>query len=377
MPSISPFCLAVPQSDLDDLRRRLDLTRLPEPATTPGWEQGVPMQQLSALVNHWKTAYSWRRCEETLNSLGQYRTNIDGLDIHFLHIPSRHDDALPMIMTHGWPGSVIEFLKVIAPLTDPIAHGGTARDAFHLVLPTLPGFGFSEKPTHSGWGIERIAKAWAELMSRLGYSNYVAQGGDWGSAVTVQLGAQRAPGLMGIHLNMLSLLPPELSQPLSEDEQAALLSHQYYEQVESGYAHEQATRPQTLGYALADSPAGQAAWIYEKFRNWSDCNGDPETIFTLDEMLDNIMLYWLPNTAASSGRLYFESLADFGATRVEVPVGASLFPKEIFATPRSWADRVFPNIIYWNKPLKGGHFAAFEQPLLFVDELRRCFRHMR
>jgi len=377
MPPIKTFRLAVPQSDLDDLRRRLERSRLPEAATTPGWEQGVPLQQLTALVDHWRTVYDWRRCETMLNDLGQFQTEIDGLAIHFLHIRSRHPNALPMIMTHGWPGSVIEFHKVIAPLTDPTAHGGSANDAFHLVLPSLPGYGFSEKPARSGWGIERIAKAWAELMTRVGYANYVAQGGDWGSAVAVQLGAQRPSGLIGIHLNMLSLLPADLAEPLAEDEKAALATYQYYGQVESGYAREQATRPQTLGYALADSPVGQAAWIYEKLRNWSDCGGEPETIFTRDEMLDNIMHYWLPNTGASSGRLYRESLAKFVATRVELPVGASLFPKEIIAAPRSWADRVFPNIVHWSKLPRGGHFAAFEQPALFVDELRTCFRKMR
>jgi epoxide hydrolase len=376
MPLIEPFHLAIPEADLDDLRRRLALARLPEAATTPGWEQGVPLPQLRALVDHWRSAYDWRRCEAMLNGLGQYRTEIDGLAIHFLHIRSRHTNALPLIMTHGWPGSVIEFHKVIAPLTDPTAHGGSADDAFHLLLPSLPGYGFSDKPAHSG-GIERIARAWAELMARIGYSHYVAQGGDWGAAVTVQLGAQRPAGLIGIHLNMLSLLPNDLSAPLGADEQAALATYQYYDQVESGYACQQASRPQTLGYALADSPVGQAAWIYEKLRNWSDCGGEPETIFTRDEMLDNIMLYWLPNTGASSARLYRESLAKFVATRVELPVGASLFPKEIIAAPRSWADRVFPNIVHWNKLPRGGHFAAFEQPALFVDELRACFRKMR
>jgi epoxide hydrolase len=377
MPLIKPFHLAIPEADLVDLRRRLELTRLPEAATTPGWDQGVPLAQLRALVDHWRTAYDWRRCEAMLNGLGQFQTEIDGLTIHFLHIRSRHPDAMPLVMTHGWPGSVIEFHKVIAPLIDPTAHGGSANDAFHLVLPSLPGYGFSGKPAQGGWGIERIAKAWAELMARIGYAHYVAQGGDWGAAVTVQLGAQRPPGLIGIHLNMLSLLPNDLSGPLGADEQAALATYQYYDQVESGYARQQASRPQTLGYALADSPVGQAAWIYEKLRNWSDCGGEPETIFTRDEMLDNIMLYWLPNTGASSARLYRESLAKFVATRVELPVGASLFPKEIIAAPRSWADRVFPNIVHWNTLPRGGHFAAFEQPALFVDELRACLRKMR
>jgi pimeloyl-ACP methyl ester carboxylesterase len=284
---------------------------------------------------------------------------------------------MPLIMTHGWPGSVIEFHKVIAPLVDPTAHGGNARSAFHLVLPSLPGYGFSQKPSAEGWGIERIARAWAVLMTRLGYRHYVAQGGDWGSAVTVRMGAQRPAGLIGIHLNMLSVSPNQNSAPMSPEEETARAAYKYYDRVESAYARQQATRPQTLGYGLADSPVGQAAWIYEKLRNWSDCDGEPETIFTRDEILDNIMLYWLPNTGASSARLYRESLATFAATRVELPVGASIFPKEIIVAPRSWADRVFPNIVHWNVMPRGGHFAAFEQPELFVEELRLCFAKMR
>ena len=375
--AISEFRLAIPDADLDDLRLRLDRSRFPEAATSPGWEQGVPLPQLRALIDHWRTGYDWRRCEAMLNELGQFRTEIDGLGIHFLHVRSCHAGALPLIMTHGWPGSVIEFHKVIAPLVDPTSHGGSADDAFHLVLPTLPGFGFSDKPAESGWGIERIALAWAELMAQLGYAHYVAQGGDWGAAVTVKMGAQRPAGLIGIHLNMMSLLPETLEEPLGEEEQKALQTYQHYDQVESGYARLQASRPQTLGYALADSPVGQAAWIYEKLRNWSDCDGEPETIFTRDEMLDNIMHYWLPNSGASSARLYRQSLAEFVPTRVELPLGASLFPKEILAAPRSWADRVYSNIIHWNKLPRGGHFPAFEQPTLFVEELRTCFRKMR
>ncbi len=377
MPAILPFHLAVPQAELDDLRRRLSSTRLPEPATAAGWEQGVPVAKLAALLEYWRTGYDWRRCEATLNRWGQYRTEIDGLAIHFLHIRSPHPDALPLVMTHGWPGSVIEFNKVIGPLVDPTAHGGSADDAFDLVLPSLPGYGFSDKPAAEGWGIERIARAWGELMVRLGYSRYGAQGGDWGAAVTVQMGAQRPQGLIGIHLNMLSLLPGDLSGPMDEEEQAAVASYRYYDRVESAYARQQATRPQTIGYALADSPAGQAAWIYEKLRNWSDCDGDPETVFTRDEILDNIMLYWLPNSGASSARLYRESLAKFVATRVELPVGASLFPREIITAARKWADLVFPDIVHWNRLARGGHFAAFEQPVAFVDELRACFGRMR
>lgn len=375
--AISEFRLAIPDADLEDLRLRLDRSRFPEPATTPGWEQGVPLPQLRALVEHWRTGYDWRRCEAMLNDLGQFRAEIDGLGILFLHIRSPHAGALPLIMTHGWPGSVIEFHKVIAPLVDPTSHGGCADDAFHLVLPTLPGFGFSDKPAESGWGVERIAHVWAELMAQLGYTHYVAQGGDWGAAVTVKMGEQRPAGLIGIHLNMMSLLPEMLKEPLGEEEQEALRTYHHYDQVESAYARLQASRPQTLGYALADSPVGQAAWIYEKLRNWSDCDGDPESIFTRDEILDNIMHYWLPNSGASSARLYRQSLAEFVPTRVELPLGASLFPKEILAAPRSWADEVYSNIVHWNKLPRGGHFAAFEQPTIFVEELRTCFRKMR
>lgn len=377
MSDVQPFQLDVPQAELDDLKRRLEQARLPEPATVEGWEQGVPLERMRELIATWRDDYDWRRCEAMLNGFGQYRTEINGLGIHFLHVRSRHQDALPLLLTHGWPGSVIEFHKVIAPLTDPEAHGGRAADAFHLVIPSLPGYGFSDKPAQAGWGVERIARAWGLLMAKLGYDRWVAQGGDWGSTVTVSLGAQRPAGLQAIHLNMLAAMPEKLEEPLDVEEQEALAAFQNYAQVEAGYARQQATRPQTLGYALADSPAGQAAWIYEKFQRWSDCDGDPETVLTRDEILDNIMLYWLSNSGASSGRLYYESMASFRPTRVDLPVGISHFPREIIKAPRKWADRVFPNIIHWNRLELGGHFAAFEQPALFVDELRTCFGKLR
>ncbi|WP_159979014.1 MULTISPECIES: epoxide hydrolase family protein [unclassified Novosphingobium] len=375
--AIRPWRLEIPQSDLDDLALRLARTRLPETETVEGWEQGVPRDRLADLLAYWRDGYDWRRCEARLNDLGQFRTEIDGLDIHFLHVRSRHENALPIVLTHGWPGSVVEFLKVIGPLTDPESHGGEARDAFHVVVPSLPGFGFSQRPCAAGWGVERIAAAWGELMRRLGYARYVAQGGDWGSSVTIQMGVQAPEGLAGIHLNMVAARPATLDEPLAEDEVEALRLLKLYAEVESAYARQQSTRPQTLGYALADSPAGQAAWIYEKFQRWSDCGGDPETILTRDELLDDIMLYWLPNCAASSARLYYESMKAFRPFRVDLPVGVSNFPKEIIPIPRKWADQVFPRIMHWGTPPRGGHFAAFEQPELFVGELRTCFAALR
>lgn len=377
MSAVRPFTLAVPQAALDDLHRRLDQTRWPERETGAGWEQGVPIDRLRALVDYWRHGYDWRRCEAMLNGFGQFKTMIDGIDVHFLHIRSRHDGAMPLLLTHGWPGSVIEFQKVIGPLTDPTAHGGDPADAFHLIIPSLPGYGFSDKPAETGWGVERIARAWAELMQRLGYDRYVAQGGDWGSSVTVTLGTQAPSGLIGVHLNMLSIMPPDLGDQLDPDEQRAVAASRHFADVESAYARLQATRPQTIGYALADSPVGQAAWIYEKLRGWSDCDGEPENIFSRDEMLDAIMLYWLTNGGASSARLYWESMGSFRPMKIDLPLGYSQFPREILVPPRSWAERIFSNIIHWNAVDKGGHFAAFEQPGLFVNEVRTCFRSLR
>ncbi len=312
----------------------------------------------------------------------QFTTEVDGCAVHFIHVRSPVPDALPLVITHGWPGSVIEFLKVIGPLTDPVAHGGDATDAFHVVCPSLPGYGFSGKPTTAGWGIRRIAGAWAELMDRLGYPRYGAQGGDWGSAVTSALARHHADHLTGIHLNMpvvpFGLL--DLSD-LTESEQASLASLADYQKWESGYATQQSTRPQTLGYGLADSPAAQCAWIVEKFRAWTDCGGDPETVLTRDELLDNVMLYWLNGSGASSGRLYWESfdtsLGGGGSDPIGVPTGCSIFPKEIIRLSRRWAETGFTDLRYWNELDRGGHFAAFEQPELFVAEVRACFRLMR
>lgn len=369
--------IRMPQTALDDLVNRLSRTRLPEAETAPGWEQGVPLSRMRALIETWRSGYDWRACEAGINALGPSRTEIDGLDIHFLHIRSSHEDALPLILTHGWPGSVLEFTKVIAPLTEPMMYGGTAEQAFHLVIPALPGYGFSAKPTATGWGVEHIARAWAELMVRLGYHHFVAQGGDWGSTVTVHLGALAPQGLLGIHLNMLSARPDVLDDDPDENERAALAAQAHYGSVESAYARLQATRPQTIGYALADSPVGQAAWIYEKFQRWSDCEGDPENIFSRRELLDIITHYWMTNSGASSARLYYESLASFRPVKVSLPVGVSVFPKDIVKAPRKWADQIFPNIIHWNELPRGGHFAALEQPKSFVSELRQCFAILR
>lgn len=376
--SVHPFKLAVSDETLSDLRSRLTNTRWPDRETVGDWSQGVPLDRIKALCDYWARDYDWRRCEARLNALGQYHTCIDGLRIHFLHIRSREPNAVPLLLTHGWPGSVVEFLDVIGPLTDPAAHGGDGADAFHLVIPSLPGFGFSDKPTSTGWGVERIAAALISLMKRLGYTRYFAQGGDWGAAVTTAIGMLAPPECAGVHLNMPLIYPDkaDLAQ-LSEAEQASVADMKFYRSSDSGYAKMQRTRPQTLSYGLTDSPAGQAAWIYEKFQAWTDNSGEPESALSLDAMLDNIMLYWLPGTAASSARLYWESLAFFRTQPLALPVGVTIYPKEFSRPSRRWAQRHFANIIHWNETDKGGHFAALEQPELFVTELRNCFRKMQ
>lgn len=372
---IEPFTLDVSEESLQDLKSRLDHTRWPEKEPVSDWSQGAPLHKVRELIEYWRTEYDWRRCEKLLNAHGQFKTEIDGLGIHFLHVRSRHPEAMPLILTHGWPGSVIEFLKVIGPLTDPVAHGGQASDAFHLVIPSLPGYGFSDKPTETGWDVDRIARAWDVLMSRLGYEKYVAQGGDWGAVVTTALGVLKPAGLAAIHLNMPLPLPEAMPDTLTPEESAMLDALERYQKHEAGYAIQQMTRPQTLGYGLADSPAGQAAWIYEKYAVWSDCEGDPSNALSMDEMLDNIMLYWLPNTATSSARMYWENMGGaFYARQLDVPTGCSIFPKDVYAAPRSWIEQSTSQLIYWNELDRGGHFAAFEQPEIFVDELRKCFR---
>jgi pimeloyl-ACP methyl ester carboxylesterase len=376
--AVTPFTLDISQSELDDLNRRLDQTRWPERETVGDWTQGAPLAKVRALCDHWRHRYDWRRAEARLNALGQYKTRIDGLDIHFLHLRSPHPDAMPLIVTHGWPGSVMEFMKVIGPLTDPVAHGGSAKDAFHVIAPSLPGYGFSQKPSETGWGVPRIAMAWIALMERLGYGRWVAQGGDWGAGVTTAIGVIRPPGCAAIHVNMPLVFPgADDMAHLTEFEKASVASMEYYQAKDSGYSKQQATRPQSVGYGLVDSPAGQAAWIYEKMWAWTDNKGEPEDVLTLDEMLDNIMLYWLPATGASSARLYWESFGSFASTRLDLPVGVSIYPREIFRASRRWADKVMSNIIHWNELDRGGHFAAWEQPELYVREIRDCFRKVR
>jgi pimeloyl-ACP methyl ester carboxylesterase len=380
--AITPFKVEIGNAEIEDLRRRLAATRWPDAETTGDWSQGIPLAYMKDVCAYWASQYDMQRVATRLNAHPQFRTRIDGLGIHFLHVRSPHADALPLVMTHGWPGSVIEFLKVIGPLTDPTRHGGEAKDAFHVVCPALPGYGFSDKPAQKGWGVERIGRAWGQLMQQLGYTSYVAQGGDWGSMVTSSIAMTETAHCRGIHLNMPLVAPdPDTMNELSANEQAALASMNDYYANDSGYSKQQSTRPQTLGYGLADSPAGQAAWILEKFQAWTDCGeGEekhPEKALTRDELLDNVMMYWLTDSAASSGRLYWESFGTPNMEPITIPVGASIFPKEIFRTSRRWAEKRFTRLVYWNEPERGGHFAAFEEPELFVDELRACFRAMR
>ena len=372
---IESFRIDIDQSELDDLQQRLAMVRWPEKEPVDDWSQGVPLGYLAQVCDYWQHQYDWRRCEAQLNSLAQFRTRLDGLQVHFIHARSPRGDARPLILTHGWPGSVVEFLKVIGPLSDPEAHNAPDAPAFDVICPSLPGYGFSERPAERGWTVERIADAWVELMSRLGYSKFLAQGGDWGAAVTTAIAERHPERCLGIHLNLPTVRPDKSTfDNLREDEKAALEALQFYREWDSGYSMQQSTRPQTLGYALVDSPVGQAAWILEKFYAWTDCDGHPENVLSRDEMLDNIMLYWLPRTAASSARLYFESFGKIVSDGpIEVPVGLSQFPREIFKTSKRWAEQRYKKLVYWATPEKGGHFAAFEQPQAFVDELRACF----
>ncbi|TPO10820.1 epoxide hydrolase [Mesorhizobium sp. B1-1-5] len=379
-PVLEPFRFRAPQAALDDLRSRLAAARWPDQETVSGWTQGVPEARLRSWIDYWHSGYDWRRCEARLDRFDQYRVEIDGLAIHFLHVRSPHPGALPLIITHGWPSSVLDFLKVIGPLTDPVVNGGEAGDAFDLVIPSLPGFAFSDKPATPGWNAQRIARSWATLMSRLGYRRYVAQGGDWGAFVTTAMAQQRAPGLVGIHLNFPQVIPDQIPAVLSAEERRAIDAMSRFQSEGFGYFAMQSTRPQTIGYALADSPVGWAAWLFDIFRAVTDNKGDPEEALTRDEMLDQISLYWLTNTAASSARLYFEQRAlapRNNAGPVDLPVGCSIFPHEVYRAPRSWAERMYPNLFYWNEVARGGHFAALEQPALFVEEMRSCFRTLR
>ncbi|MGO4716636.1 epoxide hydrolase family protein [Bradyrhizobium sp. 2TAF24] len=393
--AVRPFRVAFTDEQLNDLRRRIAATRWPDPETVTDDSQGVRLATIQKLARHWQTSHDWRKVEARLNALPQFVTTIDGLDIHFIHVRSKHDDALPMIITHGWPGSIIEQMKVIAPLTDPTAYGGSASDAFHLVIPSLPGYGFSGKPTAPGWTPVRIARAWATLMERLGYTRYVAQGGDWGNAVSEIMALQQPQGLLAIHTNMAATVPADVSKALatgapapsglsSEEKHAWDQLDDFYKNG-LGYAIEMNSRPQTL-YGLVDSPVGLAAWMLDHdIRSYRmiarSFDGTPEGL-TPDDVLDNVTLYWLTNTAISSARLYWDTArvakgGFFDARGLRIPVAVSAFPDEIYQAPRSWAEKAYPKLIHYNKPGKGGHFAAWEQPELFTAEMRAAFQSLR
>jgi pimeloyl-ACP methyl ester carboxylesterase len=393
---IRPFHVDIPEEDLVDLRRRIAATRWPDKETVADQSQGVQLERLQALVHYWETEYDWRKAEAKLNALPQFVTEIDGVDIHVIHVRSRHEDALPLIMSHGWPGSIFELLKVIEPLTDPTAHGGAAEDAFHLVIPSLPGYGFSARPEATGWDPDRIAYAWDELMRRLGYDHYVSQGGDWGAVVAEAMGRQAPAGLRGIHVNLAATVPPEVEAALagigpapaemSEQERAVFDALSAYRKSgNSAYFVMLTARPQAIGYGLTDSPAGLAAFIllHPGFAQWS-YGGDPEKSPTKDDVLDDITLYWLTNTATSSGRLYWEhgggsptSATAMKTAEIPVPVGITVFPEDVYRPPETWARRAYPNLVYFHEVDRGGHFAAWEQPQLFSEEIRAAFRSLR
>ncbi|SIT57366.1 putative epoxide hydrolase [Mesorhizobium prunaredense] len=393
--SIRPFTVSIPQAALEDLRRRIAETRWPDRETVDDQSQGIQLAKLKPLVKYWGTGYDWRKAEAKLNTLPQFMTTIDGVETHFIHVRSKHPNALPLIMTHGWPGSVFELLKTVGPLTDPTAHGGRAEDAFDLVLPSMPGYGFSGKPTETGWGPDRIAQTWAELMKRLGYTRYVAQGGDWGSPVSSAMARQAPTGLLGIHINLPAVVPPEIAAVLAvggpaptgltDKERAAFDALSAAAKMGNrSYATMMGTRPQTIGYAINDSPTGLAAWMlgHPGFSRWTYDNSDPEK--SPDEVLDDITQYWLSNSATSAGRLYWEyggrSVVFAAVERtleIALPVAITVFPEETYLAPETWARRAYPNLIYFHEVDKGGHFAAWEQPELFSAELRAAFRPLR
>ncbi len=380
---IEPFRIAVPEDVLVDLRTRLERTRFPDEIPGSGWRYGTDLAYLRELVAYWRDRYDWRAEEARLNQLHHFRARVGGLAIHFIHERGVGPRPLPLVVTHGWPGSVAEFTKIIPLLTDPGRHGGDPADAFDVVAPSMPGYGFSERPSAPGMDPERIAALWAELMSGLGYARFGAQGGDWGAIVSTYLGARHAGAVLGVHLNMVVALPPDPANPadgLTQEELIALMQLQQFLEEETGYQRIQGTKPQTLGYALNDSPAGLAAWIVEKFRTWSDCGGDVERRFTKDELLTNVMLYWVTETATSSCRLYFEAMhaGKFPPTglRVEVPTGCAIFPGEIVKPPRRWAERVY-DIRHWTVMPSGGHFAAMEEPEALAEDIRAFFRPLR
>ena len=378
--AIERFEIRVDDSVLEDLRRRLAWTRFPDQIEGTGWEYGISIDYVRELVEYWRHEYDWRAQEARLNALPHFRTRIDGQSIHFVHARSARADALPLLITHGWPGSVVEFLDVIPRLTDPEAHGGLAADAFHVIAPSLPGYGFSEPTRTRGWDVRRIARAFIELMRRLGYARYGAQGGDWGAQVATRIGALDPDHCAGIHLNMPIAGRPKDPGPLTDEEEADLAAMAHFQREESGYALEQGTKPQTLGVALNDSPAGLLAWIVEKFRTWSDCGDHPEKSYTRDQLITNVMLYWVTQTITSSARLYWETkhAGSWEAPEfVGVPTGVARYPKEeVLRFPRPWVERHY-NVTHWAVMPRGGHFAAMEQPALFVEDLRNFFRTVR
>lgn len=386
--SIRPFKAQIPEAAIADMRKRIAETRWPAIETVADQSQGVTLEKLKELASYWATDYDWRKAEAKLNAYPQFITNIDGLDIHFIHVRSRNPNAMPMIMTHGWPGSIFELLKVIGPLTDPVAYGGKAEDAFDLVIPSIPGFGFSGKPTATGWDSDHIGHAWAELMARLGYTKYVSQGGDCGSVISQRMAKNHEKGLIGIHVNMPATVPPEIAKALTDGDKApaglsakeleAFKTLDIFYRKSTGYSGMMVTRPQTIGYSLADSPVGQAAWMYDEFAGWTFSGGDPEKSLTKDEMLDDISLYWLTNTGASSARIYWEDHSNnFNAVNLTLPVAVTVFPGEIYKAPKTWANRAYHNLIYFNEVNKGGHFAAWEEPQLFSEEIRKAFKTLR
>ena len=373
MSQIKKFNIEIPQSKLDDLQQRLTLTRWPEKETPDDWTQGIPLSYMKEIHDYWLNDYDWRKHEKEINKFPQFLTTINELDVHFIHFKSPHKNAKPLIITHGWPGSVVEFFKVIERLADPKIDGSNSEIAFDIITPSLPGFGFSGKPKKPGFGVEKIADTFSKLMQTLGYEKYFAQGGDWGAAVTTALGTQDS-NCEAIHLNMAVVSPDmETMNDLTEFEQQALAGFQFYQEWDSGYSKQQSTRPQTLGYGLTDSPIGQAAWILEKFFQWTDCDGHPENAVSRDELLTNVMFYWLTETAASSARLYWESFGDFNGGEVKTPTGVSIYPKEIFKASERWLKKRYTDLRYYNVLDSGGHFAALEKPDLYVNEIRSFF----
>lgn len=391
--AIRPFRVNVPEATLVDLRRRIAATRWPAKETVTDRSQGVQLARLQSLVQYWGTQYDWRKVEARLNALPQFLTTIDGLDIHFIHVRSKNSNAMPLLLIHGWPGSVLELVKTIGPLTDPTSVGGRAEDAFDVVIPSMPGYGFSGQPTTAGWGVDRMGRAFDVLMKRLGYDHYVAQGGDWGAVVVDAMGVAGPKGLLAIHVNMPATVPPEIAKALqagepppaglTEKEKRAYASMNALYTRGGAYAGIMVTRPQTIGYSLSDSPVGLAAFFYDKFNDWTYSGGDAEKVLTRDELLDDITLYWVTNTGASSSQLYWENnnnnfnTVNQRTAQIRIPVGVTVFPGEIYQAPKSWTERAYPNLIYFNEVDKGGHFAAWEQPQLFSVEVRAAFRSIR